>query len=58
MEKAKVFFTKDISSEGLEKIYKSLNVELNGISQECIIAANYIIGEVNKYKVTSVRLNK
>ena len=30
MEKAKVYFTKDISSEGLEKIYSALNVELKG----------------------------
>ena len=30
MEKSKVYFTKDISSEGLIKIYKKLNKELTG----------------------------
>ncbi len=30
MEKAKVYFTKDISSEGLIKIYEALNCGLNG----------------------------
>ena len=30
MEKAKVYFTKEITPEGLEKIYKSLGVELPG----------------------------
>lgn len=30
MEKSKVFFTKDISSEGLIKIYEALNHELSG----------------------------
>jgi hypothetical protein len=30
MEKAKVYFTKDISNEGLIKIYEALNVELKG----------------------------
>ena len=30
MEKAKVYFTKDISSEGLIKVYEALNCELSG----------------------------
>lgn len=30
MEKSKVYFTSDISSEGLKKIYKALNVNLKG----------------------------
>ena len=30
MEKAKVYFTKDISSEGLIKIYEALNISLKG----------------------------
>ena len=30
MEKSKVYFTKDISSKGLEKIYEKLGVELKG----------------------------
>lgn len=30
MEKSKVYFTKDISSEGLIKIYDTLNIELKG----------------------------
>ena len=30
MEKAKVYFTKNITSEGLVKIYEELNRELKG----------------------------
>ena len=30
MEKAKVYFTRDISSEGLIRIYEALNVDLKG----------------------------
>lgn len=30
MEKSKVYFTKDISSKGLVKIYEALNIELTG----------------------------
>ena len=30
MTKAKVYFTKDISSEGLQKIYDVLGVDLKG----------------------------
>ena len=30
MEKAKVYFTKEITPEGLIKIYKKLDKELNG----------------------------
>ena len=30
MEKAKVYFTRDISSEGLVRIYEALNIDLKG----------------------------
>ena len=30
MEKAKVYFTKDLTKEGLVKVYRALGIELNG----------------------------
>jgi hypothetical protein len=67
MKKAKVYFTKDISSEGLIKIYEALNTELKGRVAVKIstgepgghnfLSPNLIKGLVNKLNGTIVECN-
>jgi hypothetical protein len=67
MEKAKVYFTKDISSQGLIRIYESLNTELKGKVAVKIstgepgghnfLDPNLIKGLVNKLEGTIVECN-
>jgi hypothetical protein len=67
MEKSKVYFTKNISSEGLIKIYEALNIELKGNVAVKIstgepgghnfLNPNLIKGLVNKLKGTIVECN-
>lgn len=53
MEKSKVYFTKDISEEGLIKIYEALNTELKGR-----VAVKISIGELGGHNYLDHNLIK
>lgn len=53
MEKSKVYFTKDISSKGLVKIYEALNIELTGK-----VAVKISTGELGGYNYLKPKLIK